>query len=60
MNCIPGTKVQTKDHSYLPGFGRWTVARLLAILAGAFNCCVQRPGIGIRGVTSDEGAHLRR
>ena len=43
MNCIPGTKVQTKDHSYLPGFGRWTVARLLAILAGAFIAACSAP-----------------
>lgn len=46
MNCISGTQIQTKDHSHLPGFagfGRWTVAGLLAILAGAFVAACSAP-----------------
>ena len=46
MNCIPGTQIQPKDHSHLPGFagfGRWTVARLLAILAVAFVAACSAP-----------------
>ena len=46
MNRISGTQIQTKDHSHLPGFagfGRWTVARLLAIIAGAFVAACSAP-----------------
>ena len=46
MNCISGTQIQMQDHSHLPGFagfGGWTVAKLLAILASAFVAACSAP-----------------